>query len=335
MTKQFKVLDLSGYMFSGKAALHDFIAEIVGFHTPSNRVEFDLLRVKDGFADLENAVNSSWSPIRSDEAVRRYIKVVNKIGEVPKGFRRLVAPGFSYSTRYPELVKLSEKFIDDLTVAKWEMYWPYHLLDMTPFEIFIHKLKRKFLGSQENVIFRLVSGERFYELAKEYLNNLISSGVDADTYDTIILNNAFEPFDPGRFINYFHDARCIVVNRDPRDIYTVANEFSEGFNDQVKLYRDIAGAFDVNVFIDRIKTYRHHVSANYSSRVLRIDFEDLVLKYEETALKIYSFLGVDPSRHIDKFKYFNPEKSKNNIGIWRDFSDQDSIRKIAHELCDA
>lgn len=334
MSKKFKVLDLSGYMFSGKAAVHDFIAELDGFSVPGNRSEFDLLRVKDGFADLESAVTGSWSPIRSDEAARRYLKVVRKMGQSTRGLGRLFAPGFDYDSRYPALKTLSEKFIDDITVEKWDMYWPYHLLDMSSIELFVYKIKKKLFKIHNNVSYRLISGELFYELAREYLHRLISSGIDEALFHTIVLNNAFEPFAPERFTNYFHDARCIVVNRDPRDIYAVANQFSAGFNDQVELYRNIAGAFDVNVFIERIRTYRQQISTFDSPRILRVDFEDLVINYEETSSRIYSFLGIAPSLHFDRFKYFNPEHSKKNIGIWQQFSDQQAIRTIERALLD-
>jgi hypothetical protein len=71
---KFKILDLSGYLFSGKAAVHDLISEFEGFYSPGNRAEFDLLRVKDGVADLENAIHN-WSPIRSDEAHGVFLKL--------------------------------------------------------------------------------------------------------------------------------------------------------------------------------------------------------------------------------------------------------------------
>jgi hypothetical protein len=136
--------------------------------------------------------------------------------------------------------------------------------------------------------------------------------VDTVVYHTIVLNNAFESFDPERFIDFFHDARCIVVDRDSRDIYTFANQLSVSFNDQIALYRFIAGAFDVDVFIKRIKTYRTQIAASNSNRILRLNFEDLVLEYGETVTRIYSFLGITPSKHTNKFNYFNPENSVTN-----------------------
>lgn len=327
LMSKYKYLDLSGFMFSGKAALHDFLSEISGIWTMGNRVEFDLLRVKDGIADLENSV-TSWSPIRSDEATRRFLAVVRKMARGNKGIGKFYVPGFDYSSRCPKFVDLSVKFIEEITVAKWNMYWPYHLLNMSGMQIFLYRIKKRFLGISENLVYRLVSGEKFYERVRNYLNEILSYGVDRNLYHTIVLNNSFEPYDPARFLKYFHDARCIVVDRDPRDIFVTANQYSTGYNDQISLYRRLAGAFDVNLFIDRIKTYRANISQDNNPRVLRITFESLVLDYERTAERIYSFLGINPSDHVDKFKKFDPEISKKNIGLWHNFHEQDSIDLI-------
>ncbi len=327
MIKRFGFLDLSGYMFSGKAAVHDLIAEIDGFSTPGNRIEFDLLRVKDGIADLESAL-ISWSPVRADSAARRFLNVVKKIGDGSTRLSRLTTPGFGYADRYPKLVQHSREFIDAITVAAWDMYWPYHLLDMSRLEILRFKIGRKLFGRHENVHYRLISRELFYEAVKIYLHDLLSEGIDRDSFHTIVLNNAFEPFDPTRYIAYFEDAKSIIVERDPRDIFVVANLPSEGFNDQVELYRRIAGAFDVQIFIQRFKTYRAHTSSIASDRILRLKFEDLVLDYERTVTTIYQFLGITANAHCRKKMYFDPAISSTNVGMWRDYPDQRSIRMI-------
>lgn len=327
MPSHFKFLDLSGYMFSGKAAVHDLIAELDGFSTPGNRVEFDLIRVKDGIADLESEI-LSWSPIRADAAARRFLKLVEKIGVGGTRLSRLITPGFGYTERYPKLIQRSREFIDAISVAAWDMYWPYHLLDMSRSEIFLFKIKRKLLGQQENVRYRLVSREFFYEALEIYLHDLLSEGIDPDVFHTIILNNAFEPFDPTRYLAYFENAKSIIVDRDPRDIFVCANLSSVGFNDQIAVYRRIAGAIDAQTFIQRIKTYRAHISNVASDRVLRMNFEDLVQDYEGTVDNIYRFLGVSSDAHVRRKEYFDPEKSSKNVGMWREYPDQQSIRMI-------
>lgn len=324
---KFQILDLSGFMFSGKAAVHDFLSEIDGIWTPGNRSEFDLLRVKDGIADLENSI-SSWSPIRSDETARRFLKLVRKMTKSNAGVRRLFVPGFDYGTRYPNLREASERFISRITTKEWDIYWPYHLLDMGPMEILGFKLKRKLLGVSDNIRYRLISNEHFLKHLRDYLDEVLCFGIDKSKYHTVAMNNGFEPFDPDRFINYFHEARCILVDRDPRDIFATSNMFSNGFNDQIELYQKIAGAHDVDTFIERIRVYRANTSAINSKRVLRINFENLVQEYEATTNKIFQFLEIDPANHVGKFSKFDPVKSEKNIGLWRQLPNQDAIHLI-------
>lgn len=326
-----QVLDLSGYMFSGKAAVHDLISEIDGILTPGNRLEFDLLRVKDGVADLENSI-ISWSPIRSDEAVRRFIKLVNKMSQSNVGLRKLFVPGFDYGKRFPNLKDAADKFVRRITAKEWEMYWPYHLLDMGPVETLGFKLKRKLMGNSDNICYRLVSGEEFYQALRDFLDEVLWFGVDDSKYHMVAINNGFEPFDPSRFVNYFQDARCIVVDRDPRDIFATSTLASVGFNDQAGLYQKIAGAHDVETFIERVRVYRANTSSDVSNKVLRISFESLVEDYENTTALLLRFLEIDESKHTRKYACFNPEKSKENIGLWNKLPDQAAIRAIEKAL---
>lgn len=321
------ILDLSGYMFTGKAAIHDFISEIDGFETPGNRVEFDLLRVKDGLADLESAV-MSWSPIRADAAARRFLAVAERMSGGHTLLSRLTHPGFGYEARYPNFLEKSKRFIDDLTVESWNMYWPYQLIEMSRLETIWFKICRKFFNRQENIKYRLISPEYFYENIRFYLQSILVSSLRNINNHTLVLNNSFEPFDPNRFLSYFNNAKSIIIDRDPRDIFVFANLHSAGFNDKGDLYRRIAGAFDVNVFISRLKVYRSSTNGEVSDRVLRIKFEDLVLDYTKTSEVIYKFLNIHPSLHVRKLQSFDPEKSLVNVGLWRKYVDQKSIRLI-------
>lgn len=321
------VLDLSGYMFSGKAAVHDFISEIDGFETPGNRVEFDLLRVKDGIADLENAV-MSWSPIRADAAARRFLNVAERLSGGHCGISRFTHPGFSYEDRYPNFLEKSKKFIDELTVESWDMYWPYQLIEMGRLETAWFKIFRKLFNRHENVRYRLITGENFYDKLKLYLKSILLDSISNAVNHTLVLNNSFEPFEPIKFLSYFENAKSIIVDRDPRDIFVFANLPSLGFNDKGELYRRISGAFDVEIFIKRLKVYRQSTNSQISDRILRIKFEDLVLDYNKTSEEIYRFLKIDPSMHVRRLENFNPEKSLKNVGLWQKYEDQNSIKLI-------
>ena len=43
-------------------------------------------------------------------------------------------------------------------------------------------------------------------------------------------------------------------------------------------------------------------------------------------------LGIGESEHINKFKYFNPDVSIRNVGIWKKHKNQDEMNKIYTEL---
>jgi hypothetical protein len=57
-----------------------------------------------------------------------------------------------------------------------------------------------------------------------------------------------------------------------------------------------------------------------------------VLNYQETVEKIIIFLGETKESHRFPKKYFIPEISKKNLGIWKNYSDQDAIGTITNQL---
>ena len=77
--KQYKFLDLSGYMFSGKTAVGHIIRELDGFCVPDFELEFNLLRIQDGIIDLESNLVDNWSLIRSNNAILRFKKLIKKL----------------------------------------------------------------------------------------------------------------------------------------------------------------------------------------------------------------------------------------------------------------
>lgn len=77
-----KIVDLSGFMFSGKSAASDILREFSGVFVPNYLVEFDLLRMPGGLIDLKNAV-MDWSPVRTYGAVCRFSDLVDSFAILP------------------------------------------------------------------------------------------------------------------------------------------------------------------------------------------------------------------------------------------------------------
>ena len=323
-----KFVDLSGYAFTGKHAVIDLMREIEGYHVPHFQFEFALLRIQGGILDLEHALSGSWSPIRSDAAIRRFKRLVRRLGTknaIAKPSSWLEAVGWNYDEYYNHrFFELSKQYLDRLVAARWRAPWPYVLAELSNGELFARKLKQKLRWPRAmDFEYNLARPEHFLETTREYLEALLSSNIAADTR-TIILHNAFEPYDPGQSIKFFRNAKAIVVDRDPRDNYV-----------QGLWYAPVATG--VREFIIRYRLQRE--ATDYASRadVLRIRFEDLVLDYARSIDRIFDHLGEDRGRHVRPRRHFDPDVSKRNVGIWRGYKKQDEIRQIQAalgEYCD-
>ncbi|HQT24939.1 sulfotransferase [Daejeonella sp.] len=343
-----KIVDLSGFMFSGKAAVSDILSEFDKVYVPNNRQEFDLLRVGGGLIDLKNTVQD-WSPVRTFAALERFEKVIAKLSRSVSFSEEFFNVGWDYQKRYPALEDALKKFLNRIIELEWDSPWPYSELESDSLDLLSARLRlsrnskkfyirmatnfllflsekvvhRKYLKIHEihNGIknYKLISVDRFVEAAQIFVNRIIWDGIDQNEYQMAVVHNALEPFDPGRNLDLLGpDARCIIVDRDPRDIYATSVSYQVGFNDNVSLYKAVAGADNVNTFINRYKIYRSRIRE--SNHVLRLNFGEVVLKYEESVTKICDFLELDQSYHNRKFSAFNPEKSVTNLNMWQNDS---------------
>ncbi|MDR1551245.1 MAG: hypothetical protein LBS14_01015 [Holosporaceae bacterium] len=68
-------------------------------------------------------------------------------------------------------------------------------------------------------------------------------------------------------------------------------------------------------------------------KILSIRFEDFVLKHEETAREMLSFIGISKDSRATNPRY-KVEDSRKNIGLWKSYPNQKVIDRIATELKD-
>lgn len=324
-------------MFSGKAAVSDLVREHSGFHVPDYRSEFDLLRVPHGLIDLKHALVDEWSWVRSDKAIREFIQLTDVMGRSPTNiYEKLFRPGFGYSRKYPGFLEKTKKFVADITERSWPMQWPYETFALSPIEHAKLKLLSKLTGvhAWPEIHYRLCSGDDFLEKAKEYISDLLVNDLALDGAHTVVTHNALEPCDPASGFCFFDNIKSIVVDRDVRDIYMTSIAPSVGFNDMVPLYSRIIGAFDVGVFINRQRILRKKTNYSCNDNVLRIQFEDTVLDFDNICSRIQRFLNISPETHRDKLKYFKPNESKKNVGLWKTAAKEQlpAIRRLEQEL---
>lgn len=161
------------------------------------------------------------------------------------------------------------------------------------------------------------------QLALQWVDNIIANSYkeipEAVIFDQAINIGQHDNLWPIVFEPY----RLIIVFRDPRDQFTNQNslnifvsrqtieigrvwgwEFEEMIKFRVKFTLNIIKSIDILL-----------EKEDQNPNILLISFEELVLKYEESKMKIEEFLGIKNLEHIHPKRYFNPEVSIKNIGV--------------------
>lgn len=327
----YSVLDFSGYSFSGKSAYFDLFCEFEGYKHFSKEFEFELLRIPSGIVDLYNCLVEDWSPIRSSEAIRNFKNIIKVYGGGTSFISRVQSHGYNYDYYFPNFTNISNEFITKLTLGKWKSEWPFAFNHHPSYEIFIKKLMYKFGRKkmfETDVYLSRFEHEEFLSIVKEYFYDLFKD-IFINEEHTLLLNNSFETTNPQKSQQFFYKAKSIIVDRDPRDIYLSAR--STGIVNGLDVGNTAIGG-SVENFITRFKLYRNKLSNNKDT--LRVNFEDLILNYEDTLSKIFLFLKEDSSIHKYPKKYFDPEISKKGVSMWKKVDGQlkKDVEKIELEL---
>lgn len=336
-----KFVDISGFGHSGKGVITDILREFEGYQVPHYNFEFNLLRIQGGLIDLKHALVDNWSPIRSDASIRRFYRLINTIG--PKArFSSPMSLFYSNGMNYDDYFKgkfshLSKNYIHSLISASYFGDWPYLGIDKLPCQRFISRMRSNMRFDNSLIDVYVSDPEGFQTKTQKFLNDLFDTVKEEGT-KVIIMHNAFEPFNPVAGINLFDNAKLVVVQRDPRDIYasTIVSEgaFIPKYETRAnwKLKRNMLGN-TIDLFIERQALYFKHVNKDYDNgKVLRLQYEDVVLNYEKVLQQLYDFLGETPEIHAKKGEFFKPELSSKNVGLWKKMADQTVISRIESAL---
>lgn len=341
----YKFVDISGFGHSGKGVITDLLKEFDGYRVPHYNFEFNLLRIQGGLLDLCTALHDDWSPIRSDAAIRRFKKVVLRLGtkaKLTRPYSMFIANGMNYEQYFKEnFFRLSDQYIKSLINYSYEGYWPYPIIDEPSIMQFYQRVIANIFGKKQfNQTVYMATPDNFFQLTRKYLNDLYTCISNKDTH-VFVMHNAIEPFNPIRGLNLFEDAKIIIVQRDPRDIYASIfvkdGVFIPAYEKKHfwKMKKSFLNTDNIQNFIERQKLQFSKIKSTVDDhRILRLRFEDIVLKYEETIANILNFLGETPSIHVRKKNFFDPEKSIKNIGLWKRMKGDDlnAIRLINEEL---
>lgn len=318
------IVSISGYGATGSSAVTDFLK---GFDSVDvlDDFEFQLLYFPDGISDLDYKLNGSCSRFYdSDVAITRFLDLCTKLED-------WYEPAFHGSLR-----TMAEDYIADLMPVRWQGYWAFDRLNTSKEYVegcheenerklainkrrsFANKfLRRLHLPQLEYLeckrykdffnyrpMYMSIMPEDFIHKTQAFTWNLISTASHQDR-PVVAVDMLLPPQNPDRFQKYFPcPVKSIVVNRDPRDLFS--REYTAKW--PVVPHED-AGTF--------IAWYKENMKAEAnvdSPDILRIHFEDMVYDYENTSRQICEFLGLDelPTRQL-----FDPHLSVANTRLYQ------------------
>lgn len=165
----------------------------------------------------------------------------------------------------------------------------------------------------------------FLDITRRFTDSLFSHYLLREG-SFLVVDQLVPPSNTMRYVRYFNNLKVICVDRDPRDIY---------YNEKAFIKGGVIPVDDVKMFISWYKSTRAHKyhEKDDPSVIMRLNFEDIIYKYDSVVSSIEEFLGLLPETHINPQKFLNPEVSIKNIGKWRsDHSEFNNINAIEKEL---
>lgn len=301
-----------GFSATGSSAVVDYLKEF-DENVVKDDFEFTLAYRADGLQDLRFHLNEGAMRLYGCRvALKRFIKLYK--GYTCREYRRDTNGKF---------VDLSSKYLEELIQVSW-VSTPSPVIN--PFKCYcvrvFRKLKlfrfifevEKYLG-HEVQIFPLekmlvsINPSDFDKKTRNYVMAILDA-MGRDSQKNIVLDQPFCGNNPQAAFPYFENPKAIVVDRDPRDYYCFIKKF---------LYpkgRRQLPCRNVEDFVTFYRKERENMPYMLEdSRILRIQFEDLIYRYDETTQRICDFCGLDHSKRVRKI--FDPELSKNNTQVFK------------------
>lgn len=332
---------VTGYFGSGSSAVIDLLCEFdcnsTGLPANVGAFEHTTLYHPGGLFDLEDKLLLGNDIHRSDEAIRTFLREMMRLNNNNFGwfgsFKRLFGDKFEIivNTFIQELHPFNIRAryygqYETVTFSLKKLLLQIAANIILGKHIYVWGRQYKFNPKNKQMISAFPSDKEFYTAGKKFVNSYMNlfkeDGRENTIFDRLILcHNA------NRVPRYFDDRfRLIVLNRDVRDVF-IFNKY---------LWPEInAGSMyptDVTEFIEYWKRLKAVEKKITDKRILEVNFEDLVYKYDETVDKIKKHCNLY-GKKWDQFKYFDPQKSIKNTQVFRIRNEwQREIELIEKEL---
>ena len=311
----------TGYYSTGSSAVYDLLREYSSCSEEVNRenpIEHIFLYMPNGLFDLEDKLLIGNSIHRSDEAMNAFYQAMKDLYE--NNYQVFGNYKKRYGIRFMAAV---ERLIEDLTEYKVEGNWYYdnemqfslvHSIAST-----LHMICKQPINANyfKNIGHRDKYGDNitryafpteigFYTKATAFIQEFFSMA-QGSNQGVLLLDHLILPHNIFRLPQYLksNELKVIIVDRDPRDVYIDIRKRQERNKEIPPI--PVNPKEYVGFWIALRESERN---VQLPDQVLRIQYEDLFYKYENTVSVIEKFCGFTPDQHQYSGRFFNPSMSK-------------------------
>ena len=336
-----KLIITKGFFYSGSSAVLGLLEEFTDTFIYGNHDNFFSKKKKEetdygseiaffhesGIFDFINAFKlDSLTPLQKDVIIKCFIKKLCMCYQKKQLSDWDWSPNFYNSIFLEVSLKLIENVVQ-FSNYDMEIIKKFGFPSMIPSKLNDEFYKCSFIygkGARTHAFlkFKNISNAEFDSEISLFIHRLLNT-IKFDK-KIVVYDQLLSMEDLDRVNQYMQDVplKQICVYRDPRD------HFMSLFKND---HRGLVPR-KVEEFVDWYKKQINDELFKYNPNRLVIKFEDLVLNYDETTKKIMDFVGLKPEDHVAPKSVFDPEISKVNIGAWKEFIDQDFMKKIAEAL---
>lgn len=330
---EFDYILVTGYGWSGSSAVVDILKEFKGCMEPD--IEFRIIKDPYGIHDLYRNVVEKWDALNSDMAIKNFLWYMRHLNHKSKPWS--MTAGLNYEIFFGNnFLNATDRFIKNLTDFDYKSTWWMFDFEATKAQLFARKLKKKIKRKlkidllNDIMFFSNPTEEEFCKYAQDYIDELFLPIIEKSNCKHIVLDQGVSIPNCLNEMKYLRKSKIIIVDRDPRDIY------SDLKSSEALIGSDLGQTNDVEKYVKWHKAWRHncYLLQNMND-VLFMQFEDLIFHYDESISKIADFLMMDKKMHTTPGKYFDPEVSRKNVGIWNSMLSEREIEQLQYYLGDS
>lgn len=318
-----------GFSGTGSSAVCDYLKEF-DENVVIDALEFNIPYIMDGLQDLRYHLHEGgMRDFQCRLAITRYRDLCNSLPL--KGFQKATNGRFR---------ELSKQYIKDLIQFQFvgrdrNTGYFCNLIDKIYKKMGVYRIISKMEKKRnkeiriyplKNVAFS-VYPENFEEKTRKYISDILTF-MGRDKTKNVVLDQPFSGNNPMAAFSFFENPKAIVVDRDPRDVYLLTKDFWRPGG-----FRAIPAGNPKEYCLFHRKLRENMPYLCNDPNVLRIQFEDLIYRYEETTELIRQFCNLGSNKNLKR--YFDPEKSAANTQVYKRYPEfTEDIQYIEKELAD-